>query len=316
MGERDMPPLVPKDRAAGAGGITFRVLKAPANGHGRVRRSRAVFELPEIVTLARQMADTLTGAVVSSCERGNSPHKWVWYSKEPEEYEAILVGRTLGAAGAQGNRVILPVEPGWALSIGDMGGKITLHSEGDALPKKRHLLLGFEDGRHLSVCVQGWGGIWLAEEGMPAGFQEIDDRADPISDEFTYDRFKALLEDDATRGKRSVKAFMASRPRISGVGNGYVQDICFRAKLHPKRDITTVSGRERQRWYHAIRGVLSDAIAAGGRDTESDLFGRPGGYVATLDRRALGNPCPECGTPIEKISYLGGSCYFCPRCQV
>jgi len=55
----------------------------------------------------------------------------------------------------------------------------------------------------------------------------------PISDEFTYERFTELLADDATRGKRSVKAFMASRPRISGVGNGYVQDICFRAGLHP-----------------------------------------------------------------------------------
>ena len=120
----------------------------------------------------------------------------------------------------------------------------------------------------------------------------------------------------STRGKRSVKAFMASQPRISGVGNGYVQDICFRARLHPKRDITTISGRERLRWYHAIRGVLRDAIEAGGRDTESDLFGQPGGYVAKMDRRALGEPCPDCGTPIEKIAYLGGSCYFCPRCQV
>jgi len=274
-----------------------------------------MYELPEIVTTAGQMAETLTGATVASCERGNSPHKWAWYSMEPEEYERILVGSSLGRATNEANRVVLPVGDDWALKIGDMGGKITLHQAGEALPKKRHLLLGFDDGRVLSVRVHGWGGMWLVETGQPGGWMGDEPRVDPISDEFTYDCFKALLEDDATRGKRSVKAFMASRPRISGVGNGYVQDICFRAKLHPKRDPTTISGRERQRWYHAIRGVLSDAIERGGRDTESDLFGKPGGYVATLDRRALGNPCPECGTPIEKIQYLGGSCYFCPTCQ-
>ncbi len=275
-----------------------------------------MYELPEMVTIARQVADELTGAKVISCERGNSPHKWVWYSMEPEEYEQVLVGRELGGATAEGNRMLLPVQPGWVLAIGDMGGRITLHPDGSALPKKRHLMLGFADGRYLSVCVQGWGGIWLAEEGQSIGFQDTEGRVNPTGDEFSYDRFKALLEDDAGRGKRSVKAFMASKPRISGVGNGYVQDICFRARLHPKRDITTLSGRERLRWYHAIRGVLKDAIASGGRDTERDLFGQPGGYVATLDRRALGQPCPGCGTAIEKTQYLGGSCYFCPECQL
>jgi formamidopyrimidine-DNA glycosylase len=275
-----------------------------------------MYELPEIVTIAAQMAEALPGARIAACERGNSPHKWVWYSMEPEEYEEVLVGRTLGEAAHQGNRIVLPVEPGWALHIGDMGGKITLHPEEDARPEKRHLMLDFEDGRFLTVCVAGWGGIWLAEENQPAGFQSGRDRVDPIGDEFTYDRFKELLVDDAAQGKkRSVKAFMASEPRISGVGNGYVQDICFRARLHPKRDITTISGRERLRWYHAIRGVLRNAIEAGGRDTESDLFGEPGGYVAKMDRRALDQPCPECGTPIEKISYLGGSCYVCAQCQ-
>ena len=42
----------------------------------------------------------------------------------------------------------------------------------------------------------------------------------------------------------------------------------------------------------------------------------PGGYHRTLDSNAVGQPCPECGTPIEKISFLGGASYFCPKCQV
>jgi len=271
-------------------------------------------ELPEVVTLAGQVTKELKGAKIASCERGNTPHKWAWYSAEPSEYERITVGRTVGEATGVGNRVAVALEPGYVLAIGDMGGKVLLHRDASTLPRKRHLMLGFEDGRYLTVAIQGWGGMWLMTEDELARYTESIP-VSPTSDEFTYDCFKELLADDAQRGKRSVKAFMASRPRISGVGNGYVQDICFRAGLHPRRDLTEVSGRERRRWYHAIRKTLTEAVKRGGRDTESDLYGEPGGYVPILDRRAKGQPCPECGTTIEKIQYLGGSCYFCPKCQ-
>jgi formamidopyrimidine-DNA glycosylase len=273
-----------------------------------------MIELPEVVTLARQITDELKGARIASCERGNTPHKWVWYSADPAEYERIAIGKTVGEATAHGNRTACPLEPGYVLHMGDMGGRILLHADHTTLPKKHHLMLGFEDGRYLSVAVQGWGGIWLLEEGAPSP-QHDPTRVSPISDEFTYDCFKRLLADDVQRGKRSVKAFMASRPRISGVGNGYVQDICFRARLRPTRDIADLTDRDRQRWYQAIRKTLGEAIRLGGRDTEFDLHGRPGGYVPILDRRAKGRPCPDCGAAIEKIQYLGGSCYFCPHCQ-
>ena len=53
----------------------------------------------------------------------------------------------------------------------------------------------------------------------------------------------------------------------------------------------------------------------GGRNDEVDLLGNPGGYVRIMDSRAAGQPCPKCGRTVEKIQYLGGACYFCPKCQ-
>ena len=44
-------------------------------------------------------------------------------------------------------------------------------------------------------------------------------------------------------------------------------------------------------------------------------YGNRGEYVRILDSKTKGKPCPECGTPIEKIQYLGGACYLCPSCQ-
>jgi formamidopyrimidine-DNA glycosylase len=60
---------------------------------------------------------------------------------------------------------------------------------------------------------------------------------------------------------------------------------------------------------------VNQVIAGGGRYDETDLYGNPGGYVRLMDKNSVGQPCPECGTPIEKMSYLGGTCYYCPACQ-
>jgi len=72
---------------------------------------------------------------------------------------------------------------------------------------------------------------------------------------------------------------------------------------------------EKRALCEAIRGTLRQAVELGGRDTERDLYDRPGRYRRILDARSVGQPCPECGTWIEKIQYLGGASYVCPRCQ-
>ena len=67
--------------------------------------------------------------------------------------------------------------------------------------------------------------------------------------------------------------------------------------------------------FGAVRSVLAEMTRQGGRDTELDLFGRPGGYVTVLSKNTVGKPCPACGTAIKKEAYLGGSIYYCERCQ-
>jgi formamidopyrimidine-DNA glycosylase len=79
--------------------------------------------------------------------------------------------------------------------------------------------------------------------------------------------------------------------------------------------VADLKAAECRKLHAATVKVMKEAVAAGGRDTERDLLGRPGGYRCTLDSRAAGKPCPACGTAIEKVSYLGGACYFCPACQ-
>jgi formamidopyrimidine-DNA glycosylase len=99
------------------------------------------------------------------------------------------------------------------------------------------------------------------------------------------------------------------------VGNALAQDIMFRARLHPRRDLGDLSEPELRALYDQTVATVREATEAGGRHDERDLFGNPGGYVRMMDAKTAGAPCPRCGTTIEKIQYLGGACYLCPSCQ-
>ena len=89
------------------------------------------------------------------------------------------------------------------------------------------------------------------------------------------------------------------------------------AKIHPKRLVADIDDIEESRkLYDAIKETMEQAIELGGRYDERDLYNNPGRYIRILDSKTRGKPCPECGTPIEKIQYLGGASYFCSSCQI
>jgi formamidopyrimidine-DNA glycosylase len=67
--------------------------------------------------------------------------------------------------------------------------------------------------------------------------------------------------------------------------------------------------------FAAVKSVLREMTARGGRDTERDLFDHPGGYTTILSKFTVDKPCPACGTLIIKEPYLGGSIYVCEGCQ-
>lgn len=275
-----------------------------------------MIELPEALTIARQMNETIGGKRIASGTRGNAPHKFAFYTREPEEYEAIFRSRTIGEAREHGSQILVPIEEDYVLVLGGGGERILFHESAATLPRKHQLSLSFEDGTHLSVSVQGWGccqlltGPELAEnrETRPKG-------PSPLSDEFSYDYFRGLFAAIPEGDPRSAKYFVISQPGIWGVGNGYLQDILFRAGIHPRRRALQISEGKQRLLYEATKLTLRQAADLGGRDSERDLFNRPGGYRRILTSEATGRPCPECGTAIEKISFLGGASYFCPKCQ-
>jgi formamidopyrimidine-DNA glycosylase len=276
-----------------------------------------MFELPEFVTLARQLSETVTGRQIKEGHLGNSPHKFVWYNRKPEEFESLTAGKVLGKAYSRGKWLFIPVNPGYVLVFGECGGKILYHKSKDELPKKYHLMIGFEDGSALSAMTQMWGAMELFKTGEELKRKYICDmRPTPMDAEFTFDYFSGLIDECVQAEKRSVKGLLTQDQLVPGLGNAITQDILFKAKLHPKHPIDDLAKSNRKRLYDAIRKTVLKVVSLGGRSDEVDLFGKPGGYERKLSKDTVGKPCPKCGTIIEKMQYLGGACYYCPHCQV
>lgn len=276
-----------------------------------------MFELPEFVTLAKQINGTLSGKTIQKGQLGNSPHKFVWYNRSHDEFERLTRGKVVGDAWAKGKWLFIPVEPGLVLLLGECGGKAIYHPPGGKLPKKYHLLLTFEDDSFFTLTTQMWGAMELYEKGKEKQRKYVKGmRVTPIEPEFTFDYFSALVDEVIPEKKRSVKGLLTQDQLIPGLGNSSAQDIMYRARLHPRYSIDALTRDQRRGLYDAILTTVNKIIEKGGRYDEYDLFNERGGYVRLMDKNSVGHPCPDCESSIEKMQYLGGACYFCPTCQI
>jgi len=274
-----------------------------------------LIEYPESYVIARQINKELLGRTITSCIRGNSPHKFAFYHLDKDEYEAKIIGKTIGKSTNKHTYILTTLDTQLILALGEGGEKIRLHAKNDELPKKHQLLLGFDDGRHLSVSISGWGAVFLfTKKEMETHPYLSKVKADPLDKDFFAQKLREMVEAEAKNP--SVKYFLVSEPGISGIGNGMCQEVLFEAGIHPKTKIKSLTETEIDGLHRALRTVVSKACELGGRDNETDIYGNVGGFETRMTAKTAGTPCPNCGTRIEKIAWLGGNCYFCPKCQV
>lgn len=276
-----------------------------------------MFELPEMITLARQINETLSEKTIPAGHLGNKPHKFVWYNHSHADFARLTAGKRIGAAYVKGRWLFTPLEPGYVLVFGECGGRIQVHPAGSKPPGAYHLLIEFDDRSALSAATQMWGAYELYEQGQELERQYIKDmRPTPLEAAFTLEYFSGLIEELVKGEKRSAKSLLTQDQLIPGLGNSCAQDILFLAGLHPRHSLEELSAPQVRALYRAIRQTVDEIIAQGGRSDEHDLFDRPGGYQRLMSKDTAGQPCPNCATPVQKIQYLGGSCYFCPSCQL
>jgi len=273
-----------------------------------------MIEIPEAAALARQLNAAIAGLRVARVQAALSPHRFAWYQGDPAGYPALLEGRSIEEAYPLGGTLELRL--GDARLALSEGVRLAWHPPGSPLPRRHQLLLEFEDGGALSASVQMYGGLLAFREGQADNpyYLIAREKPSPLADAFDRVYFDALIAGVEDR-RVSAKALLATEQRVPGLGNGVLQDILYSAGLHPKRRLESLTPADLDRLYASLKSTLVEMAALGGRDTETDLFGLPGGYATRCSKFTLGQPCARCASPIQKAAYLGGSVYFCPACQ-
>lgn len=285
-------------------------------------------ELPEVETIRAGLANLLPGRTV----------KDVWYDWDksfpnaPADVARFLVGAKVEKVRRRAKVLIIELSSGWALIIHlKMTGQLVFIGKGKRfgaghpsqdmvgeLPaKSTRVVIDFTDGSKLYFNDQrkfGWMRLLPALE-IPEidFFKKVG--PEPLDADFTVDIF---IERLARRKNTSVKAALLDQSVIAGVGNIYADESLWGAKIHPATLVRNVPKPKLVLLYNSLREVLALSIKKGGSTDKNyvDAEGKQGSYLAFANVfRRTGEPCPRCGTPIEKTRVAGRGTHFCPHCQ-
>ncbi|MCX2728367.1 bifunctional DNA-formamidopyrimidine glycosylase/DNA-(apurinic or apyrimidinic site) lyase [Thermomicrobium sp. 4228-Ro] len=150
----------------------------------------------------------------------------------------------------------------------------------------------------------------LPEE-LPTTVASLGLGPDALSPAFTLEALRRGL---THRRGTALKAALLDQTVVAGLGNIYVDESLWAARLHPQRLVGSLTDEEIERLYEAIRSVLALAVPIGGAEIRNGRAVPPLGEFPYVHGRA-GQPCVRCATPIVKRTIVGRGTYYCPSCQ-
>ncbi len=264
-------------------------------------------ELPEIYCRAREMNQHLAGRTIRSIEVLQPK----CLNVSVETFKAGLVGATIKETTYHGKWLLTDTSQGYLLINLGMGGELLL-VDPETMPEKWRVRFDFKDGKTFAVNFWWFGNTHYVE---PGGLAEhtMTAKLGPNAIDVSIEEFRDLLT--GRRGR--IKSFLLDQSKIAGIGNAYVHDILFRAKLHPLRTIPTLSNSDIDSLYRAIHDEFERSIDKGAAGYELNLFGEKGGFRAEdlLVGYREDKACLECNTTIEKLKTGSTTSYICPQCQ-
>jgi len=278
-------------------------------------------ELPEVETIARGLAERVSGDTIESV--------WLGSKREPlksraSDIVATLESKRIAAVRRVGKHIVFDLENGagrpskrqsvkhiqpaaaqWIVHLG-MTGRMLVCKPEEEIAKHTHAIARLTSGRELRfVDPRRFGRLSVAQ-----GFEAPG--SEPL--EVELDRFVELF-----RGRKTpIKSALLNQKLLSGVGNIYADESLFRAGIRPRRRAASLTRDDLRRLYPALRDVLKEAIALGGSSVSDyvDSDGEEGFFQ--LQHRVYGRegePCLVCKTPIKRVVIAGRSSHYCPKCQ-
>jgi len=273
-------------------------------------------ELPEVETIRSQLAPRLVGHRITDVEIADP---LLVAPADAAAFAAALVGRRVETIGRRGKYLLVQLDSGAVLALHlRMTGRLHWRTGTPGPGEERFLraLVRFDDGATLTFGdMRRFGRAWVVPAGTDMGaYWAGRVGVEPLGRGFTARGLAALM-----RGRRlAIKSALLNQALIAGLGNMYVDEALFGARVHPRRPAGALTAREYRALHRSIRERLRVAIDAGGAsiDTYRDGLGQRG-RMQDLLRVHLhaGEPCPRCGTIIAKTVVGQRGTYWCPRCQ-
>lgn len=273
-------------------------------------------ELPEVETVVRDLhrAGLVGREIVELTVR------WSRTLDRPsvEEARARLRDARIVDVRRRGKFIILDLSTGEAMLVHlRMTGQLDLQPASQPVDEAHHhLLLHLDRGEQLRFRdTRKFGRVYLVADvaEVVGGLGP-----EPIDRTFTLDDFRARLA-----GRRGpIKPLLLNQSFVAGLGNIYVDEALFRARVHPERPAHSLTGPEQQAMFDAMRAVLEEGIRNAGTtlgESSTNYYSVAGRAGQNKDNlrvfRRTGQPCPTCGTPIERLIVGQRSSHVCPVCQ-
>jgi formamidopyrimidine-DNA glycosylase len=212
-----------------------------------------------------------------------------------------LVGRSFGEPERYGKWLVVPLSCGPVLLLHfGMTGSVTWESADAERHRHDRVTFGLDDGELRYRDMRKLRGIWLAADRDAADRRLADVGPDALV--ISREEFARVVA-----GRRRLKATLMDQSALAGLGNLLADEICWRARLNPRRRGDRLTEAEVRRLHAAMRRVLRGAIPTG------RVPGRPSWLTG---RREDPVPaCPRCGTVLHHGRVAGRGTYWCPECQ-
>jgi len=268
-------------------------------------------ELPEVETTVRGLARYLEGETLSrvATRRGDLRRPF------PPDLVQVLTGARVTGMGRRAKYGLIHVDRGQTMVFHlGMSGRWRIDPE--ELEKHDHLVLETEAGHRLALCdPRRFGSVDLVStdrlEAWPP-FAALG--PEPLSDALTPAHLAAAFRERIA----AIKLLLLDQRIVAGLGNIYVCEALYRARIHPEKPAGKATRPALARLVPAIKGVLEEAIAAGGSTLRD--YAQPDGQLGYFSKTfdvydREGEPCRACGRPIRRIAQGGRSTWFCAHCQ-
>ena len=269
-------------------------------------------ELPEVQTVVNYLTKHIVGKSILSI---NSPNKYtrVFGNCTLNDYNRFLLKKRIENIRRKGKYIIFDLNQGHLLYHLRMTGKLILQ-----LPKAEDIKyvsakLFFDDNSELFFKdVRKFGRIYFCNN---LDWLENKLGIEPLSSGFAAGWLHAQLK----QKNRMMKPLLLDQSFIAGLGNIYVDEALWQAGIHPKSRSSQIGTKKAGSLCQAIQNILTEAITLNGTTIINFSFGQNsmGSYKEKL--KIFGKtdqPCPRCGSPIQKIKVTQRGTHFCPKCQL